>query len=504
MKAKHYLSRKTEYINGSYKFSKNTKFAFGDLETPTYNRMVQDGLISTDEGKHKWISDIEYIWPYLGAVLDIDGNLLWEGGGKGSMLDMIYTLFRNNVNVLYFHNLSFDGAYILAELFNSPTKAYAPQWQRKEVSYKYEVKFKIPNDRDETGKMKFTYIITDKNKLLQITISNGDKVLHIYCSTLMFSQSVADLGKSIKGENMLKGDIDYHLNGLVNNVSEVKDYATVKEYLLQDINIVRHYFKELITNNKLVTIKDIKMTKGMMAWNYILKEIKKVGRDEEYEERYVNQLPSEKNGLVERIIINKGQDEIIGEKVYRGGYTSGNLLLQGKEVKGHIGCVDINSSYPNVMVNKALPYGKPQSFKDDGHNYGMFEITITYAKRKRLNYPAIIPSNNSSSSNKYFSDITKDPITLWVDSNDIVNYKMFYDLNYTINPLNQMWFKTDKFMGEFIQPIYDLKNEIKKSGRGGSSDYLFIKYFWTLCMASLEKSRISLIKIYIMIIMMRT
>lgn len=214
---------------------------------------------------------------------------------------------------VYFHNLKYDGEYVIAWLF--------------EHGYEYQEGAK----RERT----FDCCISDMGQWYSITITH--KVFNkryvrtrIYDSLKKLPMKVSAIAKAFKLEES-KGVIDYDLYRPVGY--ELTDNE--REYIENDCKIVAkalwlQYHKGLD-----------KMTVGSDALNSF-----KVGIGGKKAFKYL--FP----------ILSLDVDNDL-RKAYKGGFTMVNPLYQNKIVSGI--SFDVNSLYPSVMYGNmgALPYGTP-------------------------------------------------------------------------------------------------------------------------------------------------
>lgn len=211
---------------------------------------------------------------------------------------------------VYFHNLKFDGEFILCWLFENG--------------------FKFVSDRRDLEKNTFTTLISDKGQFYSMEICFERKgkekdCLTIYDSLKILPFSVAAIAK---GFNLpiSKLDIDY-------NEKREKGHILTKEevdYLKNDVEIMARalhiLFEEGLT----------KMTQGSNA----LFDYKRTVGTKNFNKWFP--IPDYDSDI---------------RQSYKGGFTY--LNPKYKEIDLQDGIVlDVNSLYPSVMYYKPLPYGE--------------------------------------------------------------------------------------------------------------------------------------------------
>jgi hypothetical protein len=232
---------------------------------------------------------------------DIDGFIEWA---------------RNQRKVTtYFHNLKFDGEFILCWLFENG--------------------FKFVDDRRDLEKNTFTTLINDKGQFYSMEICFERKgkekdCLTIYDSLKILPFSVAAIAK---GFNLpiSKLEIDYH------ETREKGHILTDEEidYLRNDVEIMARALHILFEQGL------TKMTQGSNA----LYDYKQTVGTKNFSKWFP--IPD--------------YDPDIRQS-YKGGFTYLNPKYKEKDLTEGI-VLDVNSLYPSVMYYQPLPYGEGIFFK---------------------------------------------------------------------------------------------------------------------------------------------
>lgn len=208
---------------------------------------------------------------------------------------------ENHDVIIYFHNLKFDGSYIL-NYFNE-----------KEIDFDTFI-----NDMGQW------YSITYHYKDYKIVIRDSLKILNF---------SIKQIGKDIL-KTVEKGVTPLTEEKIALDECYKNGYV---DYVIRDVEILAKALNKMIfeqgfekftaSSQALATYKD------MISFPYFLKLFPPLKNDE---------------------VIRMG---------YRGGWTFANPVYQNKEIKGNINVYDKNSMYPAIMLNYKLPTGKPRKIE---------------------------------------------------------------------------------------------------------------------------------------------
>lgn len=232
---------------------------------------------------------------------------------------------------LYFHNLRFDGEFILSWLFNHGFQH-------------------VGNELKAIPDRSFQTLISDMGQFYKLTImferrkKKGHIRIDIYDSLKKIPFKAAKIAKDY-GLAQSKGEIDYTRFRPI-------DYQLTDEeidYITTDCQIVQQALQAQFAEGML------KMTSASDALSYY-KEI--MGRSFEY---WFPVLP-------------KVLDDDI-RKAYKGGFTWCNPRYAGQEIGAGI-VLDVNSLYPWAMYHCMLPYGYPVYFEGEYKPDPMYPLYI--------------------------------------------------------------------------------------------------------------------------------
>ena len=335
---------------------------------------------------------------------------------------------------IFFHNLKFDGQFILYWLFKNG--------------------FKHTTEQEDRATNTFNTLISDKGLYYQIEvifIKEGKKVSKVTFqdSYKLIPLSVDAIAKSFKLPiSKLKIDYDAH-NDLPLGAPLTKEE---EEYLINDIQIVTYaieYFYSQGLN---------KMTIGSCALN----EYRNLITKRSFERYYPPP---------------KFHEDV--KQSYKGGFTYLNPKFEGKEIKNGI-VLDVNSLYPSVMYYEYLPFGTPIFFKgkyEDDPIYPLYtQMFRCQFEIKKGKIPTIqIKSGFGFRGNEYLKSSGDEEVVLCLNSVDLELFFEQYDV-FNIDYLSGWKFKSSRgLFNEYIDKWSNNKINAKKEGNHGL--YLISKLF---------------------------
>lgn len=340
----------------------------------------------------KWSADFETttdendcrVWAYSLSNIEDPEKFLY-GNSIEDFMDWCANPKENYT--LYFFNLKFDGAFIIAWLLKN---GFTHVLDKKE--------------RGDGGT--FTTLITDNGQFYSIEIffevqkNKVNKVKILDAMKIFPGFSVERIAKGFDLP-IRKLDLDY------TKKREVGWQITPEEvdYIRNDVEIVARALREMF--NRGLT----KMTIASDALNYFKTDFKAFRRF----------FP----------ILSPDVDAEI-RLSYRGGFTYASPKYTEQEVGKGI-TLDVNSLYPSRMVFEYMPYGQPERF--DGEyiydpNYPLYVQTFTCIfKIKPDKIPSVQVKNNLSfMPNEYLESSGNEQITMTLTSVDLELFKEQYDI----------------------------------------------------------------------------
>lgn len=372
-----------------------------------------------------------YVWSY--AICDIENS---ENVVIGTSIDDFMKWCKDypeNQKVM-FHNLKFDGSFIIDWLFHN--------------GFKHTIN---SNEKDTNT---FNTLISDKGLWYQIEVifyKKGKKINKVIFqdSYKLIPLSVDGIAKSFKMEiNKLKIDYSSH-NGLPPGTPLTPEE---EEYIKHDVQIVAravNYFYSQGLN---------KMTIGSCALDEYKRLISK--------------------NIFKRFFPTPKYHEDVKQS-YRGGFTYLNPKFAGKTIKNGV-VLDVNSLYPSVMRYEYLPFGTPIFFKGE---YKHDPIYPLYTQMLRCQFelkPGKIPTIQIKSGynfihNEYLTNSGDSEVVICLNSVDLELFFEQYDV-FNIEYLSGWKFKSAQgLFNDYIDKWSNNKIQAKKDGNHGL--YLISKLF---------------------------
>lgn len=372
-----------------------------------------------------------HVWAY--AITEVGNS---EEVIIGTTIDEFMEWCENQKtnNKIYFHNLKFDGQFIMDWLFHHG--------------------FEHVEDHTKRRSKTFTTLISDKNLYYSIEVVfflKGKRVKNVIFqdSLKLIPLSVDAIAKSFKLPiQKLKIDYDLHNNLPIGSPLSEEE----KEYIKHDVQIVAHainYFYSQGLN---------KMTIGACA----LDEYKKLVKKRNFERWFPTP---------------KYHDDV--KQSYKGGFTYLNPKFKGKIVKNGI-VLDVNSLYPSVMYFNYLPFGTPIFFEGE---YEEDEIYPLYTQMIRCQFeinegkiPTIqIKGSHLYKGNEYLESSNDEEVVLCLNSVDLKLFFEHYHV-YNVEYISGWKFKATK--GLFVDYIDKWsQNKINAKKEGNHGLYLISKLF---------------------------
>lgn len=332
----------------------------------------------------------------------------------GIDIESFFYFISNNDDIIYFHNLKFDGIFIIYYLLENGVR-----WN-KELH---------PNS--------FTTLIDKDSKFYSISIMWDNGNITIFKDSLKkLPMGVDRIARSFNLP-FKKGLIDYDAErpvGYIPNDDEV-------EYQINDVMIIAAalwmQFNEGM-NSLTVGADSLNEFKRIMGHN-----------------NFIQSFP----------ILDDNTDFCI-RKAYRGGWCK-VADKYAKEVVGPVKVYDVNSLYPSVMYDSPLPYGIPIPFNGQPivtDEYPLWIASVTITAELNENYHPIIQlKNHSVFVPTEYLKVIKEPTTvsctsvdweLWCEHYNITVYS--WDGGY--------YFKASR---KFFKSYIDKWMMVKKKSSGG-------------------------------------
>lgn len=318
----------------------------------------------------RYYNEHGYTKVWLWSLCDQEANITQDGTDIESFITYIRQLCGGTI---YFHNLKFDGTFIVDYLLNN--------------GWKYVDKL----DKDDTHA--FTTLIDDAGAWYSIDIRySKNRTIHIHDSLKLLPFKVAKIAKDFNLP-ILKGRIDYD------------DYTVSDEsisYIHNDVRIVAMALKQ---------IKDggmTKMTTASCAYN-----------------QYTSMRPIDYLQLCYPDLDTSFLNE--WRKAYRGGRSQVSPLYQGKILTG-VRRYDINSMYPYIMRHMPLPYGYPIPITSEGqYKFELLHVRIGFVLKKG-HLPSLLRKSAYFNGNDSYYIQTESVEEMWISNIDLELVRRNYDV----------------------------------------------------------------------------
>lgn len=352
--------------------------------------------------------DFACVW--LSALINVDNTD--EVYYQSSIEEFYEKLYEINPDIVFFHNLKFDGMYILDFLL------------RNGFSHSQERKPK-PTE--------FTTLIGEQGEFYSLTFWGENKPIKVWDSLKIFNFSVDEIARSFNMDT-LKGSIDYNAPrpyGYIPTDEEIK-------YVYHDVLIVAKAIKMFRDEGH------VKMTVASNALSEFKSTINK--KDFKY--------------LFPKLQANV---DAFCRRSYKGGFTYVNPKYQNKIIT--LGCVyDMNSMYPYTLYYKDMPVGTPHYFIGKPPNDKLYIIRVHCEKIsvKENHIPTIqIKGSFRFVSTDYLTNA--EDIDLYLTS---VDYKLFLD-HYNVVGLTEIEGYSFESRDDLFRVYIDKFMEQKRTSKGG-------------------------------------
>lgn len=336
----------------------------------------------------------------------------YEDYKVGIGIDAYVAYLLSESNVTFFHNLAFDGSFILDYLLKHDFKWVA----------------------DKPGKGEFTTVISNMNKFYSITIISKDGIkVELRDSLKKIPLPVRDVPKAFNLKSV-KGEIDYEAERPIGYLPTEEEW----HYLYNDIFIMAQAMRVILSAGM------TKLTIGADS----LSEFKAL-----HTGSFTRTFP----------VLSKTVDDDI-RRAYRGGIAMPDKRWVRRRTGPGI-VIDKNSMYPWVMRTKPLPYGRPWWSDTEDDNADLFIISLTFTAKLKPNHLPCIQLKRSLQFNaNEFLDSVPEPTTVTITSVDLELWQDQYDLN--IYAIGGYW--NFKSMEGLFNDYIDKWMAVKANSTGGA------------------------------------
>lgn len=358
---------------------------------------------------------------WAAGICEIDTKKFYYGNTIEWFMDFAQ---KHAGSKFYFHNLKFDGEFIISWLFENG--------------------FTWVKDRKKLTTDTFTTLISDKGQFYSMEIcfykdDDESRKVVLFDSLKIIPFGVEDVARTF-GLKIKKLEIDY------DKYREPGHKLTQDEidYLHNDVVIMAKALHVLFDENLTC------MTQGSNA----MKDYKTMlGKKD-----FVKYFPP------------PDYDEDI-RKAYKGAFTYVNPKFQGQDVGEGI-VLDVNSLYPSVMYNRPLPFGEGIQFEGE---YKEDEFYPLYVQKLRCRFelkegylPTIQLKNNLAfMPNEYITSSNGDELFLYLTNIDLKIFTEHYDID-DIEFIGGWKFRqTDTLFKKYIDKWNEVKIQSTLEGNKG-------------------------------------
>jgi len=338
--------------------------------------------------RSNWVADFETttdandcrVWAW--GLADVErARSSWDVEIGNDMASFIARI-RKMPAIIYFHNLKFDGYFLLDYFYRVLKLTHVDRWP---------------------GANEFSTVIDHMGKFYMITVNWGNnKKTEFRDSYKKLPFKVSRIAEAFKLDEV-KGSIDYHAHRPIGHQLTRNE----REYLVADVLIVAQALKMEFDTGM------TKLTVGADSLDDFKTLLSK--------EIFAKKFP----------VLPKNMDDEI-RKAYRGGWTYADSRFQGVETRSGR-TYDVNSLYPSVMYDRVLPYGTPvwrDGYPEPEEDYPLVILSITFtAKLKKDHVPCIqIKGSGQFLATEYQTNITE-PVTISCTNVDLALWEDHYDMD---------------------------------------------------------------------------
>lgn len=363
------------------------------------------------------------VWVWLWCVMDVyDVNKYKTGNNLKDFFDYCASLgFRGDIIHINFHNLKFDGSYILDYILRNNL-------------------FKKSNN-DVNSKIKegcYKTLIDGLGKWFTLTIKKNGVTVVFEDSLKKLPFSVCEIGKMLDLDEK-KGEIDY-------DMFRGKDYIATEDeidYVRRDCKIICESIRKMFLDNGYD-----RLTIGsncMMEFKDIIKKKFKF---------YFKQLTEDEDNFV------------------RKSYTGGLCMVGNYEsYKGKITVIDKNSMYPSMMHScsgNLYPVGEGIYFEGE-YEYNKYRPLFVQhfkcnLKLKENHFGFVAYEHLQTLCQTYITNTNGKCIELWLNN---VDFEILFE-EYEVTDLEYIdgysYCHIRGIFDEYINKWYNIKEESTKNG----------------------------------------
>ena len=394
------------------------RFLVADFETSTEAWLVRD---------NGWTR----VW--LWGLYDIERDVFEHGIDLDSFMGRVLIKDKIGNPIIYFHNLKYDGSYIVNWLFR----------QGYTYNEDLEAEKTFKTCISDMGQWYFIEVCIYKHKKAKYIIRFQDSLKKI-------PLPVRDIPKAFGfATEEAKGELDYDAYRPVGHVPTESEL----DYLKHDCTIVA---KGLLQLEQQGFTRMTNSGDAFYAWKVSLQSEQAKARHIKPDHNYRGLFP----------LLSLDVDDYI-RRAYRGGWTYVNPKFAGQIINKPVEVWDINSMYPDKMRNKYLPVGEPTFFtgKPNPNKYQCYIVRVMIVFDIKKDHCPCIQLKNSFLFNPtdYIDSSLNQEIEMVVTNVDLALIFNQYHVR-KLTYIDGYYFR--KYKGYFNKHI-DTQMEIKERATGG-------------------------------------
>lgn len=332
---------------------KSTRWLVADFETTSYETYKQEGRT----------------WVWLYAISDPEGNIINHGTNIKSFIKFTRKCYGQTI---YFHNLKFDGSFIISYLLESGA---------------------VYDENLSSSGLCFRTLIGEMGEFYSIDLKfTRGKIVHFHDSLKLLPFKAEKIAKDFDLP-VRKGKIDY---------SNYEVTPEVLDYVFNDVKIIALALSQIKSEGML------RMTTASCAYDNFVKRRKT---------QYMRMVfPSLDTSFL-----------TTWRQAYRGGRSQVSPLYSNK-VLHSVNRFDINSMYPHIMRNLPLPYGEPILINGPSkYRFELYHIRIGFVL-KPGHLPSLLRKGSIFSTGDTYYISTNDIEEMYISNIDLTLVKRNYDV----------------------------------------------------------------------------
>lgn len=342
------------------------------------------------------------------------------GNSIDSFMDKMKELSAEKATI-YFHNLKFDGEFIIYWMFTHGWLHVQEKKERTNCSF-----MTLISDKGAFYSMEI-YFRMLKTRQYKITFLDSLKVLPL---------SVAEIARAFDLP-IQKEEIEYDADRPVGHELTLAEIS----YLRNDCEIVARALEQLFKQEL------TKMTTAANAMNNYKEIISRKNFSYWYPE--------------------PDYDADVRQS-YRGGFTYADPRFTNREIGAGI-VLDVNSLYPSVMYSKPLPYGDPIYFTGRYKQDNLFQLYVQMIRcnfrLKKDHIPTIqIKQSAAFMPTEYLTDSNGEDVTMCLTSVDLALFFEHYDVFNLEFLSGWKWKASTMLFTDYIDKWYGVKQQATEDG----------------------------------------